>query len=516
MIVKKKPFRNLISIITPVYNMGEYISETIESVLNQTYKNFELILVDDGSTDNTKTEIQKYLPDTRIKYFRCNHKGPSAARNTGIKHSNGEFVAFLDGDDYWEPSKLEKQLHVFKKLNDVNVVYCKFHKVDCDGKLLPDSPQPLPPPINFLKALLFSNVVFGSSSSVMVRKNSLKDAGYFDEELYIGEDQDMWQRLAYSNKFHCINEYLVYIRIHTKSAQANREYFKKGQLLFIKKLKSKIPPEYLNHWPQIAFRNYVNFCQEYLHQGNYKKMFKIVKLIFRLGPKYSFLILLIIPKEFMKKTLAIFKKTIRKIIFSKKILRDLYLYEILKQKQSCWESKGKPLPAPPEVKQQIVLSYGKKYKGKIFIETGTFFGDMVEAVRYSFKQIYSIELGTKLYIKAAKRFAGVKNVLLLHGDSGEILQELVPNIHQPCLFWLDAHYSEGITARGDKETPIIEELNSISNHSFKSGDIILIDDARGFGKGDHPSLKWVKEWAELHDFNTFEVVFDIIRIYNKH
>ena len=107
---------SFISVIVPTYNRADLISETIESILNQTYKYFELIIVDDGSTDNTEEVIRKFK-DSRIKYIKTdNWGGPARPRNTGIKKTKGEYIAFCDDDDIWLPKKLEKQIRVFKFL----------------------------------------------------------------------------------------------------------------------------------------------------------------------------------------------------------------------------------------------------------------------------------------------------------------------------------------------------------------------------------------------------------------
>lgn len=106
----------LVSIITPVYNSEEYLEETILSVINQTYKNWELLLIDDYSTDNSYKIIEKYLTDERIKYLRNErNSGPAITRNVGLEKSKGEYIAFLDSDDIWAKNKLELQIDYMKK-----------------------------------------------------------------------------------------------------------------------------------------------------------------------------------------------------------------------------------------------------------------------------------------------------------------------------------------------------------------------------------------------------------------
>jgi hypothetical protein len=146
------------------------------------------------------------------------------------------------------------------------------------------------------------------------------------------------------------------------------------------------------------------------------------------------------------------------------------------------------------------------------VETGTYRGDMVEAQKTRFKKIISIELGVDLFEKAKERFHHDKNVIIVQGDSGKVLPIILKDINEPALFWLDGHYSGGITAKGDKECPIFEELNAILNtKSFNH--ILLIDDARCFiGDGDYPTIKKLTEFIRSkNDKYQVEVKHDIIR-----
>jgi predicted O-methyltransferase YrrM len=159
-----------------------------------------------------------------------------------------------------------------------------------------------------------------------------------------------------------------------------------------------------------------------------------------------------------------------------------------------WERKGRPLPPPHLVKQRTLQSYARRFGLKILVETGTYYGDMVEAMKDSFDRLYSIELSKELYEKARRRFKGVEHIELIHGDSAIELRQTINRINQSALFWLDGHYSAGDTARGDKETPIYEELDHILNAPDR-GHVIIIDDARCFGRDPaYPSL------GELSDF----------------
>ena len=206
----------------------------------------------------------------------------------------------------------------------------------------------------------------------------------------------------------------------------------------------------------------------------------------------------------------------------KKIIKKTPLYTLLRtwisakrQKKELieWERNGKPVPPPHIVKQRTIRNFAEKYALKILIETGTYYGEMVEAMKGDFDQIYSIELSEELYGKAKQRFNGDRNVRIIHGDSGVKLGELLAMIKDPALFWLDGHYSAGVTARGDKDTPICEELAHIFNSPNKKH-VIIIDDARCFGTDPaYPNIEELSEFvrAKMPDAD-IEVENDSIRI----
>jgi hypothetical protein len=179
-----------------------------------------------------------------------------------------------------------------------------------------------------------------------------------------------------------------------------------------------------------------------------------------------------------------------------------------------WLSKGKPMPVPHDVKKIAVKTFAKQYGIRVFVETGTYLGDMVAAVNTDFDKIYSIELSEDLYKQAMKRFAGFKHITIVHGDSAKVIPEILRCIETPCLFWLDGHYSAGVTARGEKETPILEELGNICDHPIKNH-VTLIDDARLFvGENDYPTLESLQKFVESRfPGYIFEIRDDMIRIY---
>ena len=208
------------------------------------------------------------------------------------------------------------------------------------------------------------------------------------------------------------------------------------------------------------------------------------------------------------------------IRFSKKILENilpeklLYAYSEKRRKSGMvkWEKSNKPLPPPHYVKQTIIREYQDKSAYKILIETGTQWGNMIFAQLACFDSIFSIELSEKLYARAVKRFKRYKHVHLIYGDSGIMLANVMKNISEPAIFWLDGHYSAGITAKGEKECPIWEELNTIIKD--KQPHILLIDDARCFiGENDYPTILELQQFFENQNIPIhFEVKDDVIII----
>jgi len=178
-------------------------------------------------------------------------------------------------------------------------------------------------------------------------------------------------------------------------------------------------------------------------------------------------------KQFMT---PIAKKIVRFFPFRRWLKKQRQKKEIAK-----WEKDGKPLPPPHAVKQVAIQNYSERFNLDILVETGTYYGDMVEAMRGVFSHIYSIELSHELYEKAKKRFKGEKQIELIWGDSGVEMEKIMGKLDQPALFWLDGHYSAGETARSDKDTPIYEELSHILNAKDRDN-VVIIDDAHLFGE----------------------------------
>lgn len=204
--------KKLITVIIPTYNRADYIEETIQSVLNQTYQNFEIIVSDDGSTDNTK-EIVESFNDRRIKYIFHENSGlPAVTRNRGIKQSSGEYIALLDSDDLWLPDKLKKQIGEFEKNGNIGLVCTKSFHFNKEKKWI-QYKHLSEKDFTFKSLFLRNNII---CSSVVIKKSVLDDVGLFNEnpKIQSGEDYELWLRIAKKYEIKYVNIPLAKYRNH--------------------------------------------------------------------------------------------------------------------------------------------------------------------------------------------------------------------------------------------------------------------------------------------------------------
>ena len=203
-----------VSVIMPTYNRAEFLRSAIESVLKQTFKDLEIIVSDDKSTDHTR-ELVKSFKDRRIKYMLNNSKrGPSATRNTAILASEGEYIAFLDDDDEWLPDKLQRQVEVLDKSpsNVCGVYSNRFFIEKKTGKIISVIPKTEEVKGNLLYQLAIKSPIH--TSTVVIRKLCLDEIGLFDETISYMEDRDMWIRLSMNWEFEYISSPLIKAHVH--------------------------------------------------------------------------------------------------------------------------------------------------------------------------------------------------------------------------------------------------------------------------------------------------------------
>jgi glycosyltransferase involved in cell wall biosynthesis len=214
----------VVSVVVPAYNMGGYIAEGLASVLTQSVTNLECIVVDDGSTDATAEVVHSYR-DPRVRYVkRANTGTVSDARNLGIECAEADLVAFLDGDDYWLPKKLEKQLAAFHDNPDLGMIYSGYAITDEVLRprrvILPDRS-----PFTYRGQVLLEANGIGFSSTAIIPTRILRDLGGFNSQLSVSEDTDMADRIAQRYPVAAVHECLTLYRLHHRQGHRRLDAF---------------------------------------------------------------------------------------------------------------------------------------------------------------------------------------------------------------------------------------------------------------------------------------------------
>jgi glycosyltransferase involved in cell wall biosynthesis len=241
-----------ISVIIPAYNQGHYLSEALESVLAQDYPNFEVIVVDDGSSDHTAQVVQRFS-DRRIHYIFQENRGLPAARNTGIRAAQGKYLSFLDSDDRFLPKKLSLLKAEFASQPEIGLAAGQAKLIDQDGNLLGSSFQSQQ--VNEAHCLLLGNPFH--VGSVLLRRSWQEKVGFFDENLRSYEDWDFWLRLGLSGcTFQVIDQPVSLYRFHTDQMTRNGAQMTQASFQVLDKVFSSphLPPQ----WEELQGKAYAS------------------------------------------------------------------------------------------------------------------------------------------------------------------------------------------------------------------------------------------------------------------
>jgi glycosyltransferase involved in cell wall biosynthesis len=209
-----------VSVVIPAYNSMHYLPATLDTVLKQSFEDYEVIIVDDGSTDHIG-EWAAGVNDSRVKLITQVNQGPSIARNTGIAQAQGDYVAFLDADDLWESTKLEKQVEILDRQPEIGLVYTWIIQTDKEGNSTGRLFKFYDEGQVWERMLLRNFIACGSTP--MIRRVCFEEVGNFDPDLFGPEDNDMWLRIAAKYKFAVVKEPLVYYRQLNSSVSRNLE-----------------------------------------------------------------------------------------------------------------------------------------------------------------------------------------------------------------------------------------------------------------------------------------------------
>jgi len=217
-----RPADPLISVVITCFNIRDYVADALRSVLAQSYPRMEIIIVDDGSTDDSRNVLAEFFSDERVRYVAKENGGPSSARNRGITLAHGEFIAFLDGDDLWESEKLSRQMVALYDNQAAGMVFCDFSTFDSTGSMAVRKNASLFLHLQSVKyEYLISRSNFIYPSTVIVRRTAFDRCGVFDETLRGPEDYDMWLRIAREFDVIGLQESLVNIRQHSSNLSKN-------------------------------------------------------------------------------------------------------------------------------------------------------------------------------------------------------------------------------------------------------------------------------------------------------
>lgn len=257
-----------ISVIIPTYNSSRYVTQAVDSVLAQTFDDLEVIVIDDGSTDDTESVMSRY--SSPVRYIKQTNGGVSRARNHGIEESRGRYVAFLDADDTWFPNKLEKQMEAIRSQPSYHVCYSAFLIVD--SNLAPIEVNRSKRQRTALEDLLMCGNVVGSICTVIYERSLFSKVGGFDPVLSQCADWDMWVRLAAETDFLYVDEPLVTYRQHETNMSRNAPLLEKDSLLVLEKGfgMSNLPDALKARQREAFARNYMVLAGTYFHAHMYK------------------------------------------------------------------------------------------------------------------------------------------------------------------------------------------------------------------------------------------------------
>ncbi len=277
----------LVSVILPTYNRAHLIEKSIKSVLDQTYTNFELLIIDDGSDDNTENVV-KNIDDPRIKYIKCiENKGANVARNIGIDTAQGTYIAFQDSDDEWYIDKLEKQVTAMQEASpSIGVVYSGYWRMQGNEKIYIPTETTIRLEGDISYELLMSNFI--GTPTMLIRKECFEKVGNFDEKLPRFQDWDLVIRFSKQYHFKYINEATMNAYIQTDSLTSNQQ----AQFIAYKMIFEKYYNDFSKDKKLFVKSHEIMGIQSYLNGNNKEgkhylwKAYKVDPLNFKLLLKY--------------------------------------------------------------------------------------------------------------------------------------------------------------------------------------------------------------------------------------
>lgn len=303
-----------VSVIIPAYNRANLILETLESIFVQTFTDYEIVIVDDGSTDDTRETLQPLVDAGKIRYIYQENAGVQIARNTGMRHARGELITLLDSDDLFVPEKLAVQVAAFEANPEMMFLHSDYSKFDNEGHDLGYRDTSFfagwiyPKMLNYWSFLI-------AAPCVMFRRELIDEIGWFNEALKAQEDLDMWRRAARNYAYHHIPQALVRIRAHQSSMSSDKTNAADTYLIYLNQAFEEDPD--LGFWFKRRVLNgmYTNVAMNLLGTGGAEQMQVVrhnsVRAIgywpFKLG-SYITLIASLIPRQLRNRLFGVWRK----------------------------------------------------------------------------------------------------------------------------------------------------------------------------------------------------------------
>lgn len=542
--------KGIVSIIILTFNQLEYTKKCVQGLRRHTPQPHEIIFVDNGSTDGTRKYLQKLVKANENYQLILNEKnlGFAGGNNQGIARAKGDYIILLNNDVLVTKDWLERMISHLERHPDTGMVGPMSNSAS--GPQLVDKVpygKDMKAMPRFARDYTAENI--GKTSEVLrlvgfcllIKKDVIDIIGGLDENYGSGnfEDDDLCLRSALAGYKNIIAQDVFVHHYgsmtfkgnsidYMASMEGNRQRFAdkwKGIVEFV-------GDKYNVHvTKEQRLTKLLEWGEERFSRGDAGNAVKIFERILMLDPSNSQALNNLGVIQWQTGETVSAMKTFQTALnlnpkdadamanlkmLENAVERSILINEKERRIISEWEHNGRPVPPPHIVKQVILKKFAERYNLRIFIETGTFYGDMVEAMKGFFDRIFSIELSRELYEKVRERFKGKGHIKLIHGDSGKELEGVLKSINEPALFWLDGHYSAGETARGEKDTPIYEELQHILT-SREKRHVIIIDDARCFGsEPDYPTIQSLKEFINsIRPDMEISVQDDSIRIVPK-
>jgi len=269
----------VVSIVLPTCDRLHFLRATVASVFAQTFADFELIVADDGSADETRSWLEGQASDPRVRILWLTHSGsPARVRNAGIEAARGEFVAFLDSDDLWEPDKLRLQVELLRTHTACDWAYCAFTRIDEQGATLAGEATRRWLPC---QGDIFAETLLGRASirtpCVVARRAAVKACGGFDPQIACGEDYDLWLRLALRSPVALVDAPIVHVRISTDGYSGRWPHVVAWQIKSIEKLQGMAPARWQPLLQRQRARHSIALAREYAARGASGAMFDTLR-----------------------------------------------------------------------------------------------------------------------------------------------------------------------------------------------------------------------------------------------